>query len=119
VASEFAKHGIRERNFGVGASGSELDELLGMLDGKIAEEESIDQGEDGGVGTDAESERKNGDGGEPGVLGQDAEGVAQRLQQSCDGNRSWVIGLGITFQKYSNWVEESSSDIGCRRKSTD
>jgi hypothetical protein len=69
VAFELAKHGIREGDFGVGASGGELDEAFRVADREVAEEEGVDQREDGGVGADAEGEREDGDGGEDGALG--------------------------------------------------
>ena len=37
----------------------EADELLRLLDGEHAEEDLIEEGEDGGVGSDAEREREN------------------------------------------------------------
>jgi hypothetical protein len=42
VALEFTEHGVRKGDFGVGASGSELDKLFGVLDGEVAEEEGVD-----------------------------------------------------------------------------
>jgi len=56
--------------------GGELDELFGVADGKVAEEKGVDEGEDGGVGADAEREGEDGDGGERGRFGESAEGVA-------------------------------------------
>jgi hypothetical protein len=47
-----------------------------------AEENSIDHGEDGGVGADAEGESEDGNGGEGGIAGEDAQGVAEIVQES-------------------------------------
>jgi hypothetical protein len=64
---------------------AEGDELLGMLDGKIAEQDLVDEGEDGGVGADAEGEREQGDQGEAGALGERAEAEAGVLEEAVEG----------------------------------
>jgi len=51
--------------------------LFGVLDGKVAKEESVDEGEDGSVGADAESKRKYGDGGEGGRFRERAKRVTE------------------------------------------
>jgi hypothetical protein len=101
VEFEFAEHGIGERNFGVRASGGELDELFGVLDGEVAEEEGVDEGEDGGVGADAESEREDGDGSEGGGFGEGAEGVAEGWEKGGDGGASEIQNalLGIRRER--------------------
>ena len=55
----------------------EKDELLRVLDGKIAEQHGIDDREDGGVGADAERKSEDGDRRESGRFAQHAEGEAQ------------------------------------------
>jgi len=58
AALEFAKHGIRERNLVPLADDGKHCKLFGVANGKIAKKESVDEGEDGGVGADAEGERE-------------------------------------------------------------
>ncbi len=55
----------------------EQDELLGILDGEETEENLVEEGEDGGVGADAESQGEDGYGGEAGSAGEHAEGVLE------------------------------------------
>src|SRR5213595_3521891 len=52
-------------------------EPFGVAVRQRAEQKSVDNAENGGVGTDAEREREHGHGGEAGVLQQLAEGVAK------------------------------------------
>src|SRR5712664_4683079 len=61
----------------VTAHHGEQDELLGILDGEEAKENLVQEGKDGGVCADAESERENGYGGETGSAGEQAEGVLE------------------------------------------
>jgi len=55
----------------------EEDELLGVLDGKEAEEDLIEESKDGGVCTDAESQSEDGNGCKPGSAGEHAKGVLE------------------------------------------
>ncbi len=64
------------------AVAGEEDETLRLLDGEEAEEDLIEEAEDGGVGSDAEGERGDGDGGEDGGFGEGAEGEAEIADQS-------------------------------------
>jgi hypothetical protein len=64
------------------ANGRQANELFGVLDGEIAEQKSVDEGEDSGVCADAEGEREDGGRGEGGALSEDAEGVAEGLEQT-------------------------------------
>ncbi len=59
----------------------ELDDAVGLREWKRAEENAVDDGEDGGVGSDAESEGEHGGCGEAGRLRQDAEAEADVLPQ--------------------------------------
>jgi hypothetical protein len=58
--------------------------LFGMLDREVAEEESVDESEDGSVSADAEGEREDGDGGEAGRFGENAGGVVEGLEKGGD-----------------------------------
>jgi hypothetical protein len=77
VTLEFSKHGIGQGNFGVGASGAELDEAFWLTHGEVAEEEGVDESEDSGVGADTESEREDSDSGEDGRFREGAESIAE------------------------------------------
>ena len=61
---------------------AEQDELLRLLDGKIAEQDCVEKAEDGGVGADAEGEREQGDGGERRTAKQRAQAVGDILQKT-------------------------------------
>jgi len=85
-AFEFAIEGVGEERpalvgQSVGAAHrsavAEEDKLLRILDGQRAEHDGVEQGEDGGVGADAEGERKQGHEGEAGALGEGAAAEAQ------------------------------------------
>ncbi len=56
AAFDFAEHRIGERDFAIRAGRNKLDEALRFADGEIAEEQGVDQSEDGGVCTNAERE---------------------------------------------------------------
>ena len=61
-----------------GLFAAERDEAVGLREGRRREQHALDEGEDGGVGTDADREGENGDGGEAGGLGELAGGRAER-----------------------------------------
>ncbi len=52
-------------------------ELVGLRHGEAIEEDAFGEGEDDGVGSDAEGERGDGDGGEAGAAAEHADGVAE------------------------------------------
>ena len=58
----------------------ELDEAVGLVEGERAEHGGVDDGEDGGVGADAEGEDEDGADGEGGVVAEGAEGLAEVLE---------------------------------------
>jgi hypothetical protein len=58
-----------------------LDEFVGLGDGEGAEEELVEESENGGVGTDAYGKRQGGDDGEERVLAKGACGVAEILDK--------------------------------------
>jgi hypothetical protein len=66
---------------GGGALNTDGHEAVGVFDGERTEEEDVGEGEDGGVGADAESEGEDGDEGEAGGLAQHAQGVADVLEE--------------------------------------
>src|SRR6202000_3013325 len=61
---------IAEREFAI-----EPDEAIGVCERERAEDDGVDDAEDGGVGADAESERENGDEREAWIFAQSAECV--------------------------------------------
>ena len=67
---------------GLGVASENFREPSGFLDRKRVEEDGVDDGEDGGVGADAESERKNGDKGEARAFLEHTEAAAQVLTKS-------------------------------------
>ena len=64
-----------------------LDEAVGSVEGERAEHGGVDEGEDGGVGADAEGEDEDGADGEGGVMAERAEGLAEVLEMRL---RIWV-----------------------------
>jgi len=64
-------------------------EAVGLQVGERAQQDSVDYGEHGGVGADAESECGDGDEGETGSLGEEAKSVANVVEQGVHG------GLGV------------------------
>ena len=63
---------------------TEHDKLRGLLHGKIAEQDCIEEAEDGGVSADAEGEREQGDGGERGTAEQGAHAVGDILEEAFE-----------------------------------
>lgn len=75
-----AVHGIGGAGHaGFGVSGGDENELLRIVKRKRAEEDGVDDAEDGDIGADAEGENDDGDGYEGAVAAEGAEGVAQVL----------------------------------------
>jgi hypothetical protein len=64
---------------------AEEDEMLGILDGQRAKQDGVEQGEDGGVGADAEGEGEQGDEGEAGALEEAAEAETDVLEGIVEG----------------------------------
>src|ERR1019366_4829028 len=62
--------------------GPDHDELFGLRHGQEAQHQLIDQGEDGGVGADAEGQRGHGDQGEQRAARQAAQGESEIEQKS-------------------------------------
>src|SRR5258708_12148380 len=62
-------------------------ELVGLRHGEAIEEDAFGEGEDDGVGSDAEGERGHGDCGEAGAAAKHANGVAEVLPE--------VFGSGL------------------------
>jgi hypothetical protein len=57
------------------AAHGEEDEFAGIFDREKAEEDLVEESEDGGVGADAEGQSEDGDGGEAGSTAEGAERV--------------------------------------------
>ncbi len=66
----------------VGVADLHDDEAVGVRVGEGVEQDSVDDGEDGGGGADAEGESENGDGGEAGIFAQHAQSVTKILEES-------------------------------------
>src|ERR1700728_2285936 len=77
VSFDLAKHRIGKRRFAVVTDQRKLDDAFGLTDGKFAEQQRVDEREDGGVGADAEGQREDSDRRETGVLGEDADHIAE------------------------------------------
>ncbi len=67
----------------VAAFHSESDQLLRVLDGQAAQQHLVEQGEDRGVGPDADGQREDRHQGEAGRLEKPPEGVPDVLQHSA------------------------------------
>ena len=74
--------GVRPCDESLGVDRVELDDVGNVPDGQGMEKNGVDDGKDGGVGTDAQRQRKNRDGTESGILGQHANGVTNVLPKS-------------------------------------
>src|SRR5260370_41007815 len=77
----------------VTAHHGEQDELLGILDGEEAKENLVQEGKDGGVGANAESQREDGHGGEARSASEHAEGVLEvakdGVEPTKNGGTAW------------------------------
>ena len=63
----------------------DLHQLFRSPHGNAGQQDGVDDGEDGGVGPDAEGQGEHRDGGEARALGHPAEGVLEVLYQSVHG----------------------------------
>ncbi len=88
---------IAEREFSV-----EPDEAIGVCEGERAEDDGVDDAEDGRVGADAEGESEDGDESEAGIFAEGAEGVAEILGEIVEERRRlrrwsravcWISGM--------------------------
>src|SRR5439155_19066381 len=59
-------------------------QAVGIAKRQRAQQQGIDHAEDGGAGTDAESDDQDREGCEPGVAAQGSDGVAQILKQGFE-----------------------------------
>jgi hypothetical protein len=77
----------------------EIDEAIRIAVREGAQEDSVDEAEDGGGGADAEGERYDGEGGESGVLAEHAEAEGEILHERWEevggaGGAAGFHGLG-------------------------
>jgi hypothetical protein len=73
--------------------------LVGLRHGEAIEEDTFGEGEDDGVGSDAEGERGDGDGGEAGAAAEHANGVAE-------------VGAKLVYEKKAKETEaEGGADV--------
>ena len=81
--------------------GTEDDDTIGIGEIGRFEENRIDDGKDGGVGTDAEGQSGDGGGGEPAALPEHAEGVAKVLQKGFHrGPSGYTSSEGLSFVRF-------------------
>src|SRR5258708_22299669 len=94
----------------------EQDELLGILDGEEAQQDLVEEGENGGVGADAESQGQDGHGGKAGSAREHAEGVLQVAQDGVepadDGHAAGgiIAGLGHRKPRVARGKDEESGE---------
>src|SRR4029077_2893444 len=74
------------------------DELLRIGIGQRIEEHAVDDGEDGGVGADAEGKSEDRDEGEPGILAQRARAVAQILEEFFEPEPAPLVAGNLLHQ---------------------
>jgi hypothetical protein len=75
----------------------------GWRTGRVAKEQGVDQGEDGGICADPEGKREHRDGGEAGIFGEDADSVAQRsVNQRVP--IAWLPNSGAECGVVSSWT---------------
>ncbi len=112
--AEFFETGIRRSAAATArADVFDEDELLGLLDRQHAQQNGIDEAEDGCVRADAQRERQDRDGGESRRGAQRAHGVAQILHQTFDGGPS----LEASRQSSRQSVELPNATLAWRRTS--
>ncbi len=98
-----------EIEFGGGSAGPvairrdvhHLDHAIGVGIGEGFEEDGVDDGEDGGVGSDAEGEGCDGGEGEGGVGDEDAEGIAEVAEEIAHGCAAFGAGVLVMGLRYS------------------
>jgi hypothetical protein len=71
------------------------DQVFGRDVGQRAEQDGIDDGEDGGVSANAESESQDGDGGEAGIFAERAEGETKILSSDLEKRESAAGAVGF------------------------
>lgn len=78
-----------------GAARRKIDEAGRMREWERAEEDGVDDREDGGVGTDAESEGEDRDEGEGGRFFEETQGKAgvakERVEERCGWGHGWLV----------------------------
>jgi hypothetical protein len=79
-----------------GAGRIKQDELFGVRDGKALEENLAHDGEDGGVGADAECQGKDRDGGEGGRFAEEAKGEAGVLEEGFEDWERLLVADGFS-----------------------
>ena len=71
------------------AAPGDVDEAVGVLEGKRMQDDGVDDAEDRGVGSDAQRQCEYGDNGECGILAEcaksEADVLKQIVEERCDG----------------------------------
>ena len=80
---------------GVAEAGVEDGEAIGAGVGHRAEENGVDEAEDGGVGADADGQREDGESGKGGAATQLAEGVAEILGEGFECGPGAMVADGL------------------------
>jgi len=81
------------------AAHGEKDELLRILDGEEAQQDLIEERENGGVGANAESQREDGYGGEAGSTGEHAEGVLEVAKDGVEPTKDGEMARGFVGER--------------------
>ncbi len=104
VRGEIAEHGVRDGVAApiasvVAAAHGEEDEFLGIFDGEKAEEDLVEEGEDGGICADAEGQGEDGDDSEAGSAGKGAESVFEVAKRGVERSDSiHFAGFSLSFE---------------------
>ena len=75
------------------------DELRGVFDGEASQPQRVDQLEDGGVGADAQRERKHGHRCEAGIPAQLAGSIAKIAEQRFDGSGDVHVARALLLRR--------------------
>src|SRR6266849_5198154 len=100
----------------VASAHGEQDELLGFLDGKEAQQDLVEEGENGGVCADAESQGQDGYGGEAGSAGEHAKGVLEVAKDGVEpadgGQAAGGIIAGLGHRNPPGQLEVKTKNVG-------
>ncbi len=86
-------------------------EAAGIAEGQRADEESVDDAENGGAGADAEADDENGERGEAGVAAKGAEGVTKVLENAIEGGQAAGVAVQL-FRRFDAAEREEGGAAG-------
>ena len=112
---------VRERQAEIGkieecAASGNVDEFVGMREWERAKENGIDDGEDGGVGADAESESEDSDGGESRGFSEEAQGETRVVEERFEDRDGLLVADELLGLFEPAEFEESEAAGFLRRK---